>query len=246
MAKLNQIIAIEKDIKSKAKSRITELHRSVQIGRPQLTGISRTYKPRAEDGETLPAESTRVQVRADDVLGQVAVVYSELLDTVLTKDVANAVAKADITVGTVTLTEAVPVTYLLFLEKALVELHTFILGLPSLDPSEVWEWDGTQAAFRTPVTSTVRSKKIPRNHVKAEATEHHPAQVETYFEDVTVGYWDTIKYSGALPQARINVLRGRVEALLKAVKYAREEANSTPIQQEQGFGARVFGYLFAE
>ena len=46
---------------------------------------------------------------------------------------------------------------------------------------------------------TLRTKKVPRNHVKAEATEKHPAQVEVYYEDVAVGYWTTVKFSGALP-----------------------------------------------
>jgi hypothetical protein len=35
--------------------------------------------------------------------------------------------------------------------------------------------------------------------VKAEATEKHPAQVEVYHEDVVVGQWKTVKFSGALP-----------------------------------------------
>lgn len=245
MAKLNQIIAIEKDVKNKAKTGITALHRQMQISKAQLTGISRVYRPRDEQGEALPSESTRVQVRVTDALDQAQRIYVELMDTVLTKDAANSEAKADIVIDGQVIAEGVPVTHLLFLEKTLTDLHTLIAELPTLDPGEEWSWDDPQDAYRTPVIGTARSKKIPRNHVKADATQHHPAQVETYFEDQTVGYWDTIKYSGALPEARRTQLKARVVALLQAVKFAREEANSIQVQRRQ-IGENLFGYLYGE
>ncbi len=65
-----------------------------------------------------------------------------------------------------------------------------------------------------------------------------------YFEDVLVGYWTTVKYSGALPQARINELKSRVVKLSEAVKVAREEANAVTVT-DQKIGDRVFDYLFA-
>ena len=83
-----------------------------------------------------------------------------------------------------------------------------------------------------------------RNHVRAEATTKHPAQVDVYKEDVVVGYWKSIKYSGALPAVRLNELLGRVEKLQKAVKFAREEANSKEVQRKK-IGKSVFEYLFA-
>ena len=36
--------------------------------------------------------------------------------------------------------------------------------------------------------------------MKYEATEKHPAQVETYTEDIKVGEWTMVKFSGAIPQ----------------------------------------------
>ena len=134
--------------------------------------------------------------------------------------------------GTV-LASDIPVTYLLFLEKQLADLQTFVTKLPVLDAAETWSYDEATDAYATPPTQTTRSKKVPRNHVKAEATEKHPAQVEMYFEDVLVGYWTTVKFSGALPQARVNELRARVIKLSEAVKIAREQANSpsSPIRR---------------
>jgi len=89
---------------------------------------------------------------------------------------------------------------------------------------------------------TTKTKKIPRNHVKAEATDKHPAQVEVYYEDVVVGYWRTVKFSGALPASRVKELLDRVDKLQQAVKFAREEANNSEVT-DQHIGDRFFAYL---
>jgi hypothetical protein len=243
MPKLNQIIAIEKGVKTGAFQTLTDAHQQVQKT-ALLSGISRTYRPRDEEGEQLPPESTRVQVRAEDIIRTITTAMVELFDTTATKDWANTYAKADIVVDGRTILSAVPATYLLFLEKQLVDLHTFVAKLPVLDPSEEWQFDASADTYATPPVQTVRTKKIPRNHVKAEATKEHPAQVDVFYEDVAQGTWATIKFSGALPAQRVNELLSRVEKLQQAVKFAREEANSVEVEQQK-VGERVFGYLFA-
>jgi hypothetical protein len=168
---------------------------------------------------------------------------TRLFDVTATKDWANTQAKADVVVDGQVLLSQVPATYLLFLEKQLVDLHTFVRKLPVLDAAETWTFDGSSDAWATEPLQTTRTKKIPRNHVKAEATEHHPAQVEVYYEDVVVGYWRTVKFSGALPASRVNELIGRVEKLQQAVKFAREEANNVEVE-DQKMGEKIFKYIF--
>jgi hypothetical protein len=163
---------------------------------------------------------------------------------VATKDWANCKAKADVVVDGKTLLSSVPATYLLFLEKQLVDLHTFIKKLPILDASETWTFDASADCWATEPVQTVKTKKVPRNHVKAEATEKHPAQVEVYYEDITIGLWRTVKFSGALPAKRVNELLTRVEKLQEAVKFAREEANNLEVEDIKT-GAAIFNYLFA-
>ena len=51
-----------------------------------------------EIGEQLPPESTRVQVRAEDVLRETAGVLTRLFDVTATKDWANCTARADVKV----------------------------------------------------------------------------------------------------------------------------------------------------
>lgn len=244
MAKLNQIIAVEQGVKSKANREFTDLHREV-TKTALLSGISRVYTPKDEEGDKLPSESTLVQVKAENVIARVSETLTNLFDVTLTKEKANGSAKADIVVGDNTILSGVPVTYLLFLEKKLVEIREFVSKLPTLDPSQEWTFDAAQGQYVTNVTETVRSKKVPKNWVKAEATDRHPAQVEIFHEDVIVGTWAKREFSGALPATRVNELITRVEALQTAVKFAREEANNTEITDAKA-GKAVFDYLFAK
>ncbi|MGO4756456.1 hypothetical protein AB4212_48970, partial [Streptomyces sp. 2MCAF27] len=111
MAKLNQIIAVEKGVKSKSQQDLTAAHHGLQ--KPALlAGISRTYQPKDEEGEQLPPESTRVQVKAEDVLRDSAAILTRLFDVTATKDWSNCAARADVTVEGRTLLRDVPVSYL--------------------------------------------------------------------------------------------------------------------------------------
>lgn len=244
MTKLNQIIAVEKSVKHKAARALGDAGR--ELGKaPLLSGISRTYRPKDEEGEQLPPESTKVQRRVEEQLREVSAAMTRLFDVTATKDRTNAIATADVVVDGETLLADVPVTYLLFLEKQLGELQAFVKTLPVLDAGESWTFNEAADCFATEPVQTVRTKKVPRNHVKAEATEHHPAQVEVYYEDIPVGYWTTVKFSGAVPAKRVATLSERLDKLQQAVKFAREEANGTEVVEDR-VGDRIFGYLLGD
>lgn len=244
MTKLNQIIAIEKSVKAKAARVIGDAGR--ELGKaPLLSGISRTYQPKDEDGEQLPPESTKVQRRVEEQLREVSAAMTRLFDVTATKDRTNAIAAADIVIDGEVLISDVPVTYLLFLEKQLGELQAFVKALPVLDAAESWTFNDAADCYATDPVKTQRAKKVPRNHVKAEATEEHPAQVDVYYEDIPVGYWTTVKFSGAAPAKRVAQLAERLEKLQIAVKFAREEANGTEVVDEK-IGDKVFGYLLGD
>jgi hypothetical protein len=117
MTKLNQIIAVEKGTKNLVNRDITDLYHELQKT-PIMSGISRTYRPRDEEGEQLPPEQTNVQVRVPEVLERIAETWTRLFDIVLTKDAANMVAKADVVVDGNTLAEDVPVPFLLYFGEA--------------------------------------------------------------------------------------------------------------------------------
>ena len=249
MSLLCQIIAVEPTVKSGAYSTITKLHHDTQRTQANgpFAGIARIYTPLVspeDGGETLPGESTKVQWRIDDILRQVSEAETKLMDLVATKDWANCDAKGSIKIDDKVLLADVPVTYLLFLEKQLKDLHTFIAKLPTLDLAENWHYDQARGCWATDPVKTARTKKIPQNHVLAAATDKHPAQVHMYTVDEIVGYWETTKFSGFLPAERVTVLLERIEKLQRAVTFAREQANSRKVEDRK-VGDAIFGYLFA-
>lgn len=244
MAKLNQIIAIAAGKKSQSQKAITEAYQNLQKG-SLLDGISRTYKPKDDEGETFPSEKKSVQMKCRESIRTVSAALTELFDIVATQDHANCLAKASVVVDGSTILKDVPVTTLLFLEKQLVDIHTFVEKLPTLDPSETWQYNQDADYYASEPYQTTKTKKVLKNHVKAEATKEHPAQVETYTEDIVVGHWTTVKFSGAIPAREKNLILERVRKLQEAVKFAREEANGLEIESKK-MGASVLQYLFGK
>ena len=242
--KLNQIIAVQSSKKALAKEALTEAYQQLQKT-DLLTGLSRSYKPKDEMGEVLPPESKLVQVKVQDAIQRSTRAMVEMFDIVATQDWANCEAKADVVVSGRTILAQVPVTYLLFMEKQLVDLHTFVEKLPVLDAAERWTFDASQDCFASEAYQSLRTKKVPKTHIKYEATKEHPAQVEMYMEDVTVGTWTSVKYSGAVPAAKRNAMLDRVRALQDAVKAAREQANSKEVELKKT-GDAVLDFIFKE
>jgi len=242
MAKLNQIIAVQAGKKSQAKETLTEAYHKLKKT-DLLSGIVRTYQPKDEDGEPLPEERKQVQLKVNELIRQVARDLTDMYDVVATQDWANCQARADVTVDGRTLLRQVPVTHLLFLEKQLVDLRTFVDSLPTLDTAEEWEYKPESDSYVSRASRSHRTKKVPRNHIKYEATKEHPAQVEMYMEDVWVGTWTITKFSGAIPAATKNTMLDRVRKLLDAVKAAREEANGLDVHPQK-VGATLLTYVF--
>lgn len=243
MTKLNQIVAIEKGEKTRHNEAINDAYKAIQKT-SAFAGLSRTYQPADEDGETQPPESTRVQQRATSLINECVAAWTKLCDITMTKEVANTRAKADVVVDGVTIVKDAPVTYLLFLEKQLTDLHTFVSKLPVLSPDQEWHYDSTTDTYATPVVKTARSKKVPRAFVAYEATKEHPAQVQVWQEDIKAGEWSKVEYSGALPQQRITQLLERIDATKRAVLFAREHANDIDVN-DQNVGKALFDFLFA-
>ncbi len=242
MPRLNQIIAVQAGKKSQAKETLTQAYHLLK--KPELlAGLVRTYQPRDENGEPQPEERKQVQAKVSELIAKVSADLVEMFDVVATQDWANCQARADVTVDGRKLLQAVPVTHLLFLEKQLADLKTFIEALPVLDAAEEWEYKPEVDAYVSRPTRSHRTKKVPKSHVKYEATKEHPAQVEMYMEDVWVGTWTTTKLSAAVPAATRNAMLERVRKLLDAVKAAREEANGLEVKAQK-VGAAVLGYLF--
>jgi hypothetical protein len=246
VTKLNQLIAVNKAAKNQAGAALTEAYHAIQRT-ATLAGISKTYQPRDEEGEKLAGEHMRVTNNVPAVIASFQKELARLFDVTCTIDTTNQMAKADVKFelngSQVVLARDVPVATLLFLEKQLTDLATFVRKLPLLDVAEEWTPADQDGVWRSAPVVTNRSKKVPRNHVKAPATDKHPAQVEIYHEDKVVGDWTTIKFSGAIPHKQAKAMLDRINQLAVAVKQARESANMTEVV-ENHIGESILSYAF--
>ncbi|MBX2797127.1 MAG: hypothetical protein KTR31_05650 [Myxococcales bacterium] len=240
--KLHEVVAVRKGVKTRTYSELTDLFRKAQ--RDELyNGMAREFTPTDDDGETFPSESKQVQLVAEDVLKRVRKLRATNLDIEATQEWGNREAQADVVVDGTTVLSDVPVTLLIFLEKELNDLHTFVAGMPVLDESKTWTKDPNSKLFRTDPARTHKTKKVQRPVVLYDATEHHPAQTQLISEDVTIGHWETTYRSGALPVPRKEELLERIDVLRNAVKRARSRANDAEVQRRE-IGEVLLGYLF--
>lgn len=243
MTKLNQIIAIERGLKNQTTKVETNLYHSLEK-KALFAGLSRVYTPKnEEDGDQLPPESVSVQIKSTKIVADLTASLTRLIDVRATMDAANTNARADVTIDGQVIAASVPVTTLMFLEKEVEKLAAFIGRLPVLDPATTWTYDRARGVQVAPAVQTVRTKKIPRNHVLAAATPEHPAQVQMYNEDVLVGTWEKVEFSGAMPADDVSAIQARLEQLRTAVKFAREEANTIDVVDVH-YGADILAYLF--
>lgn len=245
MPKLCQINALVSGRKGEVEKAVTEIYKIAQ--KPELfTGRERVYRPHDDvNGEKLPRESQKIQFTTANLINQARTKWTELWDLTLTQDSANQMAKADITVDGQVVLANVPVTNLLFLEKQINDVETFIGKLPTPDSSENWEHDSNTGCLRSNAAESLRTKKEPTHYEKAPATKEHPAQVEFFHRDVPVGVWTTTQFSGAIPADDKAAMLVRVKKLKDAVKMAREQANLIDVEAKKS-GDALLGYVFGK
>jgi hypothetical protein len=244
--RLNQIIAIANGEKSRKEKILSLTYQKLQK-HELFVGMTRTYRPleESEHGitERLPNEKRLVQMTIQDAIKDTVKVLKDTFNTIATQDIGNQKATANVIIDGDVLLENVPATNLIFLEKQLIDLNTFVSKFPTLDPAEDWTYSEDSGCYKTDVKETARTKKVSKSIVKYEATKEHPAQTEMITEDKIVGYWEAIFLSGAIRKEDKNKILDRILQLSKAVKIAREEANNTEVKMST-IGDGVLDYIF--
>lgn len=240
---LHQLIAAEKDTKAMWDRIVTRAYQATQKS-ASFSGFEKRYQPRDEEGTQLPPERQLITAHARHLMSSVRDAMAELVDFTATKDHANQRAEATIVVGDTVLAANVPVTTLLWLEKKLVDLRTFVGALPTLPVDEKWTWDHANGVYTSEPTHTLRQVKEAAFHVAYPATDKHPAQVVQMQQDKVQGTWTTTKFSSAIPSTDRDGMLTRIDVLIIAVKKAREAANTVPVDP-RNIGAAIIGYVFS-
>jgi len=245
MTKLNQVLAVEQQIKATASGVVDQTVRQLVHAPADFHGMSRVYQKKHDDGEDFPSESVRVKARVDDTLSTLQAALIGLFDVTATKDWANTKAKADVKIGEQVLLEAVPATYLLWLGNQLDVLEKSVFRkLPILPEDREWgdKPEAGSGLYVTPAVQTVKTQKRHEVVSKAKPTAQHAEQAEIIYTDQTIGHWDTTHRSGAVPLTRIRQLLNRIWLLQQAVKTALQEANMQDVEPQQ-VGAKIFNWL---
>ena len=239
---LNQIVAVVTGRKSDYQKRITKLHHSTK--QDMVDGLIRRYQPYDDADKTIPNnDSKAIQVDLRQTVREFGNLFEETVNLIATQDVANCKAKADVEVDGKTILKDVPITHLLYLEKALDDMRTFVESLPELRKDFKWKWDKERDCYATEPVESTRTGKRKVRFVKAEATDKHPAQVDVFDEDIGIGTWSTTYISQALDVPTKKQFLANINALRDAVKKAREVANSIEVEP-QGYGGAVVRFCF--
>jgi len=245
---LNKIVAVVTGKKTRVEKLLGDAHHQL-TKKDATSGRVRTFQPLQEEDESRARakpepEIQTIQVHVDDVIAQLMPELEGVWDTVATQEIGNTVAKADVVLDGKTIVTQAPVGVLLYLEKRLEDLRTFVRKIPTLSPDKSWTWDQAQACHMTPVESKERTKKVPTPLVQYEATDKHPAQTTVIDVDTVVGYWkETFKSAAWTVQKQRDCL-GRIDRLADAVKMAREEANSTEVEQKK-IAKGILDFIFS-
>lgn len=232
MGKLHELLAVEPDLKGAAEKILAETVNTFTKKEGHFKSQVRVYEPTDDEGQKLPDERTEMVTTVMDKLAWTWKKVGKYLDAVAQKETANTQASAVVELNGEKLFggKPLPATLLLALEGRLRQIREAYNAIPTLEPGERWIWDAQTRSYAADPKESFKTKKVRKNHVKAEATDKHPAQVEVYHEDVIVGIWTTKKWSGALtPAEKADVLE-RVDELVRAVKQARQRANSHEVE----------------
>jgi hypothetical protein len=246
MSKLHQLLAVEGDLEGTYKKVLEETktnfikHPDRYFGQHQRIEFFDENTPKEADShkeldDTIPSKLAYTQNH-----------ITRYLDAVLQKERTNQEARADLIVDGVTIAKEVPATFLLGLENKLKIIRNSIYEtIPTLQPGVKWERDesiGDGVYKRVHSDEKFRTKKVMKNHVIAEATKEHPAQVNVYNEDVKVARIVTDTWCGMISPAEKSTLLGRIDKLIRGVKKARQKANTTEVVKTT-IGDELFTYI---
>lgn len=242
--KLNQVVSLVKGRKDFADKALTAVHHHTA---DKFDGFTKSFRA-IEEEQPIPAhpETKKVTANVEELIKGLKSPLITLLNTILTQDRGNqqSVGEVKVTWGNRSLNLTnVPVTHLLFLEAKLTDLLTLAQKLPVLDESNDWTLDGATSLWKTPGSSTIRTRKAQKALVLMPPTDKHPGQAVQIQEDIPSVEITTVSVSGRVSVQRRAQIIERIVAMRDAVVQAREAANSIEVE-EANDGAKVFEFIF--
>ena len=188
----------------------------------QYLNEDRAGENHTEDQELVTTVADKLKYLVDPIVKH--------LDVDFQKNRTNQEARADLVVEGDTLVKDVPATCLLGLENHLKRIRAVYQHIPTLEPGVKWSLDDTKDnVYTSPEQISFRTEKVRVHKTVAQATPHHPEQVDMWHEDQPVARIAKTKSSGMMTPIQKSRLLGRIDLLIQGVKKARQRANSTEV-----------------
>ncbi len=133
------------------------------------------------------------------------------------------------------------------MEKKLDALLATYNALPTLDAAKGWREDKTYAKKGVWITTHDRENQHSITYKTYEevspATKEHKAQIVQVEKTDIIGKYIIQEFSGAITSLDKAERLERLTAMIRAVKTARQRANSTEVKTNLKFADAIFGYI---
>lgn len=249
-SKLHEVIAVRSNLSGQGEKALAGVKELFDKKKLHFGCKLVTFIPKGEGEQSKTEEQSEIQTTVQKELDWFANIFAKSIDNTLQIDTSNMGAKADIVLEDTDepLLKDVPATTLLALETYLEKVHELLNHVPTLDPAKAFAPDGQKGPgyYVARPTETNRTKKTKKNHVLAEATDKHPAQVHMYEEDVVVGTLQTQEWSTLITPAQKANLLDRCDKLERAVRRARARANEFEVNTTNKVGMRLLNFILTE
>lgn len=243
MGKLHELLAVEPDLRTGAEAALAKVR--AFFNSDKMLGFARVYQPLEEGGDERPPETKNVEQTVLGELRELARVFGRYVDASLEKEITNRITSADVVVDGQLFLQDVPTPALLNLRGRLEELRKVIAKAPVYDTAQKWTHSGDRGLWESDPETRYSTAKAVRSLVLYEATKEHPAQVQTYTEDVRVGKWQITNYCGSLSPVQHAEILERLDRLIMAVKRAQIRANDVDVVQTKA-ADKIFTYILGE
>lgn len=248
MPKLHELLAVEGDLDGTYKKVLEEAKNTFAKKPAHFFGRHKKLEMFDENAPEAPDEFQEMVTTVHDKLGYVASHVVRYLDAVLQKEKTNQMATGDIVVDGTVIAKDLPATFLLGLETRLKAVRAMYEAAPTLPPGMKWEKDsnrGEHVFVMANPEEKFKTAKTFKHKVLYEATDKHPAQIEKWEEVENVGKYITETWSGMISTAGKSSLLGRIDKLIRAVKKARQRANTEEVV-EISIGKELIDFIHAE
>ena len=250
MAVLHELLAVEAGLAETATRISKEVTKVLDSKSSLFAGMHKAHSlfNEADQHMVQAPEVKEVESTVADQLNYLGTELARYWDVTYLKEEANQRAKADIIIDNKVIAPNVPAIVLLSMEKKLTALLATYNAIPTLDAAKAWEIDPTYArpfVYRTKyVTERHQTQTKKKWQEISPATVQHKAQVAEVDETTVIGKYTITEFSGATTSLDKAEKLQRLTALIRAVKSARQRANSTEVSSLSGsFGLSLIDYI---